>query len=255
MSFRTNHHIGCRKGKRECTYPGTSSSSSSKPLRGSARSKDSQHDSGSSPSGDEEGDEKDALPAILNEEEDESEPQSTTSDPSRSSDAPIPTQNMTTSPVLDGFARGPTRPQPPRSNSKHSIKTSISRSGRWPSVPKDAQFYLRYHKECLSHHHYAFKYDGGDFLKTTFLEIAMNDDSQALLYAIVAFAAYHHAIAQDDGRISKFLHFYNTSIMMLHQALSKKRHNVSTLLTILQLATIEVYLATTSSSKPPLELH
>lgn len=157
---------------------------------------------------------------------------------------------MTTSPGLDGSARGLTRPQPIRSTSKHSTKTSISQSGRWISIPKDVQFYLRYHKECLSHHHYAFKYDGGDFLKTTFLEIAMNDDSQALLYAIVAFAAYHHAIAQDDGRISKFLQFYNTSITMLHQTLLKKRHNVSTLLTILQLATIEVRFGTASSFTP-----
>ncbi|KXL43359.1 hypothetical protein M433DRAFT_75059 [Acidomyces richmondensis BFW] len=232
----------CRKGKRECTYPGTASSSSSKPARGNARSKDSQHDSGSSPSEDEEGDEKEPLPATLHEEEDESEPQSTISQPSRSTDASNSKKNMTTSPGLDGSARGLTRPQPIRSTSKHSTKTSISQSGRWISIPKDVQFYLRYHKECLSHHHYAFKYDGGDFLKTTFLEIAMNDDSQALLYAIVAFAAYHHAIAQDDGRISKFLQFYNTSITMLHQTLLKKRHNVSTLLTILQLATIEEFL-------------
>jgi hypothetical protein len=68
----------------------------------------------------------------------------------------------------------------------------------------------------------------------------MNDDSQALLYAIVAFAAYHHAISQQEDRIQTFLDFYNQSIISLQQALVKKRHSVATLLTILQLATIEV---------------
>ena len=92
----------------------------------------------------------------------------------------------------------------------------------------------------MSHHHYAFKYDGGDFLKTTFIEIAMNDSSSSLLYAIVAFAAYHHTVCRNDDNISIFLSYYNQSIAHLQQSLKDKRHNVATLLTILQLATIEV---------------
>lgn len=91
----------------------------------------------------------------------------------------------------------------------------------------------------MSHHHYAFKYDGGDFLKTTYLEIAMNDGSAALLYAIVAFAAYHHAVARGSSDISGFLSYYNKSIAFLQQSLKKQLHSVATLLTILQLATIE----------------
>jgi len=102
--------------------------------------------------------------------------------------------------------------------------------------------YLKYHRDRLSHHHYMFKYDGGDFLKTTFLEIAINDDSEALLYAVVAFAAYHHCVSPEgrSTRISTFLGYYNKSITLLQQSLTKKRHNITTLLTILQLATIEV---------------
>ncbi|KAK3061415.1 hypothetical protein LTR53_019790, partial [Teratosphaeriaceae sp. CCFEE 6253] len=91
----------------------------------------------------------------------------------------------------------------------------------------------------MSHHHYGFKYDAGDFLKTTFLEIAMNDNSEALLYGVVAFAAYHHALTHQNDIIPRFLSFYNKSISLLQQTLKKKRHNVATLLTILQLATIE----------------
>lgn len=92
----------------------------------------------------------------------------------------------------------------------------------------------------MSHHHYAFKYDGGDFLKTTFVDIALNDGSGALLHAIVAFAAYHHSVARDNSNISTFLSHYNKSITYLQASLKKRRHNVATLLTILQLATVEV---------------
>ena len=109
------------------------------------------------------------------------------------------------------------------------------------ALPKEDKNYLKYHQNHLSHHHYAFKYDAGDFLKTTFLEIAMNDQSQALLYSIIAFSAYHHSIDKQDLRISIFLSYYNKSIVLLHQSLQKnKKPGIATLLTILQLATIEV---------------
>jgi hypothetical protein len=108
-------------------------------------------------------------------------------------------------------------------------------------LSKDDKVYLAYHREKLSHHHYAFKYDGNAFLKSTFLEIALNDHSQALLYAIIAFAAYHRSIEREDFKISIFLSYYNKSIVLLQQSLkSNKRPTIPTLLTILQLATIEV---------------
>ncbi|KAK4548240.1 hypothetical protein LTR36_010110 [Oleoguttula mirabilis] len=203
-------------------------------------------DSGSSPSGDE-GDPDDdrMLPPIPDDEEEEdSEPLSGTSDV-KPSDSSISSQSKNTSPgmeALSSLQRGTTRPQATKTSSKHSVKPSISQSSRWATLPKDVQAYLKYHRDSLSHHHYAFKYDAGDFLKTTFLEIAMNDDSQALLYAVVAFSAYHYAVARGDDRISAFLSYYNKSITMLQQSLTKKRHSVTTLLTILQLATIEEFL-------------
>ena len=185
------------------------------------------------------------LPAIPDDEEDEeSEPQSSASDMRKVSDMPFASQNKTATPTIDSPSisqRAASKAQGTRMTSKHSAKHSISQSSRWYNLPRDVKAYLKYHKDSLSHHHYAFKYDGGDFLKTTFLEIAINDDSQALLFAVVAFAAYHYAVARGDGQISAFLLYYNKSITMLHQSLSdKKRHSVTTLLTILQLATIEV---------------
>lgn len=137
-------------------------------------------------------------------------------------------------------ATRPPRPSVPRSTSRQSVRPSISQSNQWSKLPPKVKFYLRYHQNSMSHHHYAFKIDGGDFLNSTFLEIALNDSSRALLYAIVAFSAYHFALAQGNARISEFLEYYNTSITFLSQSLKSKKPGITTLLTILQLATIEV---------------
>ena len=149
------------------------------------------------------------------------------------------TSPSTESPTL--FQR-PVRPQASRHNSKHSSKFNIQQHSRWSTLPRDVRKYLNYHKDNLSYHHYAFKYDSGDFLKTTFLEIALNDSSHALLYAIVAFSCYHYVIREEDDTTSleTFLQYYNKSIVLLQQSLKKKKPNITTLLTILQLATIEV---------------
>lgn len=206
-------------------------------------------DSGSSPSDDgSDVDEKELLPAILDDEEDdatqESEPQSGPVEPRKLSNAAVASKGklpLSNSDVAPSAQQGVTRPSAVRTMSKHSVKASISQNSRWAQLPKLVKAYLKYHRDYLSHHHYAFKYDAGNFLKTTFLEIAMNDDSQALLYAVVAFSAYHHTLLRPDAdNISHFLFYYNTSIEMLQKSLSKRRHNVATLLTILQLATIEV---------------
>lgn len=224
---------GCRKGKRECTYPGdaTTPTSLSRSSKSGSRGKDSP--GASSPSGSEiDVDEKELLPSIPDdEEEDDSAPASATLDRRKASDASTPSRE--TSATSKGS-------HPTRTSSKQSIRSEIFQNPRWSTLPKEVKTYLRFHHEHMSHHHYAFKYDGGNFLKTTFLEIAMNDGSAALLYAIVAFAAYHHAVAYDDGNISVFLAYYNKSIAFLQQSLKRQRHSVATLLTILQLATIEV---------------
>lgn len=157
-----------------------------------------------------------------------------------------------TSPTIESptIIQRPTRPHPSRSSSKHSLKFSIQQHRGWSSLPKDARKFLTYHKDHLSYHHYAFKSDGGDFLKTTFLEIALNDQSHALLYAIIAFSCYHYVISEEDDTTSleTFLKYYNQSIILLQQSLKKKKPNITTLLTILQLATIEVRVTDTSTS-------
>ncbi|TKA80129.1 hypothetical protein B0A55_03319 [Friedmanniomyces simplex] len=205
-----NHPIceRCRKGKRECAYPGeTPTSSVSRHSRSSGKSKGS-HESTSSTSEDEsDEDAQPSLPVIPDDEEDaeEDEPQ-----PGRTCGAAGSSLLPNTSPIAErssGIPRGVLRPQASRTSLKYSGKPSISQNSKWSTLPRDVKSYLKYHRDSMSHHHYGFKYDAGDFLKTTFLEIALNDDSAALLYGEM-----------------------------------KKRHNVATLLTILQLATIEEFL-------------
>ena len=66
---------------------------------------------------------------------------------------------------------------------------------------------------------------------------------EPLLYAVVAFAAYHNALSRPDGRIRDFLDSYDRSVSLLRRSLEKSdRHSLPTLLTILQLATIEEFL-------------
>ncbi|KAF2163946.1 hypothetical protein M409DRAFT_68192 [Zasmidium cellare ATCC 36951] len=236
----------CRKGKRECTYPGTTASTP-KPSRSTSKSKGSPDGSSLSES-DIEPDSALPLSAIPDDEDEdaagEDDPQATTPESRKPSESSSSLIDKSTSPSTEASATAmrSTRPQPARTSSKQSIKAEYSQSGRWASLPKDVKYYLKYHRENMSHHHYAFKYDGSDFLRTTFVEIALNDSSAALLYAIVAFAAYHHSIARDDDKISSFLTFYNKSIAYLQQSLKNKRHNVATLLTILTLATVEEFL-------------
>ncbi|USW54699.1 Putative zn(2)-C6 fungal-type DNA-binding domain, fungal transcription factor [Septoria linicola] len=232
----------CRKGKRECTYPGDAASTPATSRTKGSRRKGSP--AGSSPSGSDLGtDENEPLSAVQDVDEDElddEDPLSATSD-RKPSDTSSVQPEQSTSPSTESSVPV-TRPRPTRTSSRQSLKPGIAQNPRWNALPKDVKFYLRFHQQHMSHHHYAFKYDGGDFLKTTFLEIAMNDGSAALLYAIVAFAAYHHAVAEGQSDISAFLSYYNRSIFFLQQSLKKQRHSIATLLTILQLATIEEFL-------------
>jgi len=141
-------------------------------------------------------------------------------------------------------------PEPLTSNPKHHLARrvasraqlksgNVTASAKYHSLPKGARYYIRYHKEQISHHHYAIKYDWGDFLKTTFLEIALG--YEPLLYAVCAFASFFHQLSIPNGRIQVFLGYYDKSVRLLRQSLVKStRHSTATLLTVLQLASLEV---------------
>lgn len=205
------------------------------------KSKDISLDSGSSPSVDEaDGDTEDTLSTIVD-----------------SNDSPVHAEAQTKyaaakpglgdEPAEDPIASPLTESTPaltPLLQQSRAYSTSRLTSlcaypeTRLSALSEDVKALLRYHIEKLYYYHYAFRSDRGDFFKTTLLEIAINDENEALLYAVVAFAEYHRTFAVADSGITNFLTYYNKSIGLLQQSL--KHPNTTTLLTILQLATIEV---------------
>lgn len=97
----------------------------------------------------------------------------------------------------------------------------------------------------MTHYHYGLNHDTDDFFKTILPRAALRNE--ALLNALVGFSAYQTTLQNPDGKIQDFLVYYNKSVTLLLEFLRKKeRHDVSTLMTILQLAQIEVRLGTYS---------
>lgn len=99
------------------------------------------------------------------------------------------------------------------------------------------RFYLEYARTKLTKNHWGMKLDGKDFLNKTLIEIALRFDP--LLYAVVGFAAYHFTLSKPDGQLKDFLGYYQKSVSLLRQTF-KQKPNLATIMTILQLATIEV---------------
>lgn len=91
----------------------------------------------------------------------------------------------------------------------------------------------------MSAHHYSLKHDTSKFFKTDYLDHAMR--YPPLLFAVVGYAAYFHTLEQPNARMHTFLQYYDESISRLRANMMKtKKHGLPTLLTILQLAAIEV---------------
>lgn len=110
---------------------------------------------------------------------------------------------------------------------------------RWADLPRDLRFYLDFYVANINSFHYFFKYTPSEWLHTTLIDTALS--YEPLLYAIVGFASYHHSVARRAGKIHDFLRYYNKSVTMLRLSLTKQHtSNVAMLMTILQLATIEV---------------
>ena len=109
----------------------------------------------------------------------------------------------------------------------------------WSHLPRDQQFYLTYHQQHLTHHHYFFRNNVSHFIHSTLVDCALAYDP--LLYAIAGFSAFHHTVSQSNGRISDFLGYYNKSVSLLRKSLQTvQKHTDATIMTILQLAAFEV---------------
>ncbi|KAL1842891.1 hypothetical protein VTJ49DRAFT_3908 [Mycothermus thermophilus] len=262
----------CRKGKRDCVYPEPPAPKAPK----SNDSKESsvgpsQQASPTSSRGDDDDDETEkdtGLDPIMDEDEDE--PQSATSTTS-APNFPPPRRSSTTSSFgrPRGMAPGPRQgSETPSFDGKSSspglsvggapsshtpaaagvpyqdmptIATTPTGRPDWTFLPHELQCYLGYFYDNITHYHYGMVHDADDFFRSMLLGLAMRHE--ALLYAVVGFAAYHHAMKNPNGRIHEFLQYYSRSVTLLLDCLKKKeKYSLGTLFTILQLATIEEFL-------------
>ncbi|KAK4126187.1 hypothetical protein N657DRAFT_297306 [Parathielavia appendiculata] len=257
----------CRKGKRECIYPEPPAPKGS----GSSGSKDSvepsQQASPTSSRGDEDDEpEQDSrLDPIMDEDEDEPESaisqtsapnfplrrSSTTSSFGRQrvmaghrhgSETPSYDGTKSSSPALSAGTAGTTGPQTPAGLHFPDVSTVTTPSRPdWTFLPHELQFYLGYFYDNITHYHYGGVNDADDFFRSILTSMAIRN--KPLLYAVVGFSAYHHAMKNPNGRINEFLQYYSRSVTLLLECLKKtEKYSVGTLLTILQLATIEEYL-------------
>lgn len=110
--------------------------------------------------------------------------------------------------------------------------------GKLVDLSEDVKFYLEYARTNLTKHHWEMKLDGKGFLNKTLIHIALR--FEPLLYAVVGFAAYHYTLSKPDGQLEDFLGYYQKSVSLLRETITQKP-NLATILTILQLATIEVH--------------
>ncbi|KAI4623115.1 hypothetical protein J4E83_004506 [Alternaria metachromatica] len=193
------------------------------------------------------GENKERLPAIMDEDEDDDyieyddddDDMSKSQDARDSSHTPGSLLDQSTSPSTEASSTAPPtiRPSLSRKGSAQTTKTGPVTKGT-SAMARDLQFYLNYFRDHMSVHHYSLKRDTHGFLKGDFLSWAMK--FEPLKYAVAGYAAYFHTLEQPDGRMNSFLQFYNESVSRLRIAITKnKKQGLATFLTILQLASIE----------------
>jgi hypothetical protein len=118
-------------------------------------------------------------------------------------------------------------------------QTSVSSASPIPEPRDDIQFFMNYARENLTFWHWNYTVDGSDFLHSSVLETAL--DYEPLLYAIICFSAFHYTLKQPNGKIQDFLKYHSKSVIALQKSLkARQQPTYATVLTILQLATIEV---------------
>lgn len=239
----SNFLVGCRKGNRECVYP---DQNNQKPARAGSKAAKAAAGEGASSPEDQDDDGKERLAPIMDDDEDgedddfDDDPMSKSQDLRDSSHTPGSNLDPSASPSTEASSVVPptVRPTLSRKSSAQTTKAVSSMKGS-TSTARDLQFYLNYFKKHMTIHHYSLKRDTHNFLPELF-ERALK--FEPLKYAVAGYAAYFHTLAQPDGRISTFLQFYNESVRRLREYITKnKKQGLNTFLTILQLASIEVW--------------
>ncbi|EEP77834.1 predicted protein [Uncinocarpus reesii 1704] len=107
-------------------------------------------------------------------------------------------------------------------------------------LTSDVMFFVAYRKQNINYHHYILKSHASKFINEDMMSYALG--YEPLLYAVVAFSAYHYSIAHPNGKIYTFLQYYNKSVSLLLNSLrGGENHHDAMLLTILQLAAFEEF--------------
>lgn len=253
--------LGCQKGGRECTYPEVVPS---KPVGGHKSKRDKPPTSREGSSSLEELEEEDEYDDYHEEEKltvsDRPRLKSSTShgylrgSQQRRDSWPVPDQirrpharnrkngssiDPSPSPNDHHYYHDSSEPTSPAESSlrRTTSHMSLVNSAEWAHLPHDVAFYLNYHRQMLSCHHYLLKADGNNFFGVTLLEHAISNE--ALLYAVAAFSSFHYSVHHKTGVFQTFLEYYNKSVGLLRVSLDQE-HTLSTLITILQLASFEV---------------
>ncbi len=234
-TYKSLRFLGCNKGSRKCVYPKTRPNT--KPISRSGRT-------GAPASGFSSGD-------YVKEEKDTGV-ESLERPPAINSNTKVASkmqrQSRTTSSNTNRTpispSRDPTWPSAgqglDQSKKFPSVSATVTsrKASPWFYLAPNLQYHLEYHQQ-LSHHHYFLGHDSSDFIHKILLEHAIS--YKPLLYAILGFAAFLEIQQQSKGTIQDFLGYYNMSVTLLRKSLSEgQEHTHSTLLTILQLATLEV---------------
>jgi hypothetical protein len=222
--------VGCRKGKRDCVYPEPKSKSKRKKKQSNESPLLDEHDN-------QEGNESsaDSLEHL-----DEEEPCSAISEEPRSS---LDFRKERTVSEATNLSDSPTLVDIESSQKLYRADSTtihpISLSGGVADLPEDLKLLLQYARENITHWHYNMIVDGPNFVEMSIFQNALI--YEPLLYALCCFAAYHKSIRAPDGEIKDFLKYHSRSIRSLQDSIkTMKKHNFLTLITILQLATIEV---------------
>ncbi|KAL8666240.1 MAG: hypothetical protein Q9168_007521 [Polycauliona sp. 1 TL-2023] len=258
------HCARCQKGSRTCTYPEprpkTKAGSSSRPDAAKTIALVAE-----ASSSDEDGDDIEETPVSAGAKENVGDIARATISPrqhtrrqnapsrtalSQSHKQPLPSIERTDpdpgfghSPPTDKSS--PQSPSHPDSRGPRHMELDTPESSLSPEkislshLPYEQRFYLDYLRNHITHHHYFFRLDAGYFLHHILIEQALS--YAPLLHAVVGFAAFQATLGKPNGKIQDFLGYYNRSVSLLRKSLaSGQKHTIATLLTILQLATIEV---------------
>lgn len=230
---------GCRKGGRDCVYPDPSTS------KGSSRQKESSSASATTQSptssNSEDAELEDARPALMldtipDEDEDGVSRRRPPNKPviQISDNKSYESNSLSPSPSTATIGDHPFF-----GNQPADFRAMLMSDPNLSNLPSDYQMHLQYLYDNVTCHHYGLTNDTDNiFVRGIIIEASRN---KLLLNAVVAFAAYLRSTEQPEGKLRSFLLYYNRSITLLLDCLKQDQtHNLPTLLSILQLATIEV---------------